>query len=382
MRIYIDNVLVIDRWSNRDQFSSSTSVTVGTTGIHTIRVELWAASPTNNGDAILKFNLEQAAPTAPTPTAPVPEDATPTINLADFVAVSITSIDRTYIKDSYTPIPEAPVGLRNTSSNLLLRVTLRGINGIYFEPSTFDLNPGQEATSYLRFNLSEINNYPEGYAVARCIVDVTSLATIVIDTFPPTQYNYYNATRGVWVESIPANVYICPPGGTTFYEFGDPQGPACLAANGGTSTGTNPTTPPAPTGLWYNATQGIIVSSPTPGAYICPPGGNTFYELGDEDGPRCLSSYGVGNTTPTSPTDPAPAPAPAPTPTPTPTPTPPPPTTTEPAPAPTGIWYNATRGRYESDPNGNICPPGSTTFYEYGDPEGDSCLAKYGVDIR
>lgn len=129
-----------------------------------------------------------SSPTVSAPTVTnVPPPPVRTINLRDLVTLSSYTIDRQYIKGSLKNIPTEKIRITNNSSEIDISVSLLGIAGVSFNPSTFNLPKASSLDVDIVFDQTVIDSYPEGVSAVNCVMNLTSNAAIVdvIAPIPP-----------------------------------------------------------------------------------------------------------------------------------------------------------------------------------------------------
>lgn len=127
---------------------------------------------------------------AVTPYQPPPVVITPgtgitdVVDLAKLVQVSTPSVERMYVKNSMAPIAPEEIQLRNLSTEIDIRVGLRGAGGVSYEPSVVDLPKNSTVTVKVVFNPAEVNNLREGINTVGTILDLTTSTPVVLPPFP------------------------------------------------------------------------------------------------------------------------------------------------------------------------------------------------------
>jgi hypothetical protein len=124
------------------------------------------------------------SPPPPPAPPPPPPPAVRTINLRNLVTLSSYTIDRQYIKGTLRDIPKEVIRVTNTSAEVDITVTLLGLAGVTFSPSTFDLPKATSVNVDVLFDPTVIDSYPEGVSAVNCVVNLTS-NTAIVDPLPP-----------------------------------------------------------------------------------------------------------------------------------------------------------------------------------------------------
>lgn len=127
------------------------------------------------------FTPEQPNP-VPLPAVPTilspPSGSIRDVLLASIIKISQPEIDKSYIKNTLTPIPAEHITIGNTSTSVELDVSLLGIQGVSFIPNTFTLKPLGSQDVIVNFDVVQINQLPDGVSKLNCIVNVSSRSTI------------------------------------------------------------------------------------------------------------------------------------------------------------------------------------------------------------
>lgn len=109
---------------------------------------------------------------------------TPSVDLATLIQVSTPSVERVYVKDSLVPITSEEIHIRNLSTEIDIRVGLRGAGGVSFEPSAVDVLRNTTVPVRVIFNSTEVNNLREGINTISAILDLTTNTPIVAPPRP------------------------------------------------------------------------------------------------------------------------------------------------------------------------------------------------------
>lgn len=96
------------------------------------------------------------------------------INLASIIDVSSRVVVREYVQDTMKAIEKESLNFTNTSKDIVVGVSLRGIQGVSFAPATFTLDPQKSQLCDVLFDVSKINQLPEGTSTLGCVMHLTS----------------------------------------------------------------------------------------------------------------------------------------------------------------------------------------------------------------
>ena len=229
-------------------------------------------------------------PSPPTPPAP----SVRTINLRDFVTLSSYTIDRQYIKGSLRSIPKEVITVTNRSTELDITVSLLGLAGVSFNPSTFELTKNSSREVDVIFDYAAIDTYPEGVSAVTCVMNLSS-NSVVVDPLPATApAPIPTPTQPVLPPPVPQPPVFTPP----------PQlPPPDLVTGGGTpatqdgigfvptTTTRTPVLPPPPppppppippvTTVWVSGLEGGLKYGLPPAGWVQDPFGGTWYPPDD-----------------------------------------------------------------------------------------------------
>lgn len=119
------------------------------------------------------------------PLNPKPIDQTQPTGLASFIALDVREIDVEYIKDSYDTIPQQVLSMNNFSDILDMNVSIRGIAGVFFNPSDFFLPHDSIQSVLVYFDSNTLNDLPEGINTISAVISLSSNTVTTGSLFPP-----------------------------------------------------------------------------------------------------------------------------------------------------------------------------------------------------
>lgn len=157
-------------------------VFLGTLGNRVVRVVLTPINGQTVAYTGVVVNITVPLPDAPiappTPSPPVAPPPAPvpvsTVNLTDIVQISVPGIQRTYVKGTLTASDPAAFTVTNISSIITVQVTIAGLRGITFDPTTFSLSPLGVQNVIATFDGSQEELLPEGTNIINAVLNLTS----------------------------------------------------------------------------------------------------------------------------------------------------------------------------------------------------------------
>lgn len=186
IRLSLDGVSVLDRWTNVGYLSPQVETTVQA-GNHTLVVDYTIPSGTSRVQMFQNFvraTTPTTPPTIPTnpsgsvpPPPPPPSTGTPQIDLATIVQFSRNSIDRSYAKRSLVPPASEMLNIQNTSNDIDLNVTFNSVPSVVFNPATFALPKQTSRAVTISFVPSVLETYENGMTTVNATVALTALNT-------------------------------------------------------------------------------------------------------------------------------------------------------------------------------------------------------------
>lgn len=191
IRFWIDDRLIIDRWTNTGTLSHQVEETVQT-GTHSLRVEY---TFTGTSRITMAQNFVRAStptetpsiPTTPTgsvPTVPPPSTGAPQVDLATIVQFSQNGIDRTYARRSLVPPAPETFNIRNTSNVIDLNVTFNSVPSVVFTPASFALPKQASQAVTATFVPSVFETYADGVTTINATIALSALNTPVTPIEP------------------------------------------------------------------------------------------------------------------------------------------------------------------------------------------------------
>ena len=190
---------VVTNTSNPDtgQGGGVEQINLSTSGAPIVRVQLnppgsdyiayRSLSVVGAPDAVVQAStpapkLTLSSPVIPTPT-PLPPSSRK-ILLTDVVTIDTTTVDRQYVKGSLRSITPATINISNISDEVEVQISLAGLAGVSFDPSSFTLAKKSTQQVSILFDPTQIDSLPEGINTVNAAVNLTS-NTAVLDPIPP-----------------------------------------------------------------------------------------------------------------------------------------------------------------------------------------------------
>lgn len=149
------------------------------------------------------------------------------MSLIQYIKFSQPQIDIQYTKGTGTAIQDVVLGVQNISMDTDIQVTFVSDFGVSFNPKILEIPKNSQQSVKVQFDTSKIENLQDGLTRISCVVNLSS-TTEPAPQQPTGTTKWFNVTKNVWVNTLPVGASICPPGSTSFYEFGDRNLLVCL----------------------------------------------------------------------------------------------------------------------------------------------------------
>lgn len=123
-------------------------------------------------------------------TAPIDSPAGPVyttfaaVNLRDLVKISAYTLDRQYTKGTLKNIEKEVITFTNTSNEFNIDVEIKELGGVKFTPSTFTLAKNSIQPVEITFDVTAVEQYPEGVSAVNCVVNFSSKDAVIVQPEP------------------------------------------------------------------------------------------------------------------------------------------------------------------------------------------------------